>query len=85
MADLDIHLDASVDLDELEGAILRARASELSEIRRRDVRLTTGYGDATTREGMDDEARRARLRYEALSQLLTALRAARSDTPLGSG
>jgi hypothetical protein len=35
------------------------RATELSEIRRRDVRLTAGYGDVTTRDVMDDEGDRA--------------------------
>jgi hypothetical protein len=66
------------DLDALETALLRARASELSEVRRRDVRLTAGYGDATTRDVMDDEGRKAQRRHDALTALLGALRAARS-------
>jgi hypothetical protein len=64
-------------LDELERALLKARASELSEVKRRNVRLTAGYGDTTSRDVMDDEARRAQLRYDALSRLLDALRSAR--------
>lgn len=76
---LDIRLDlpSSDALDELERALLKARASELSEVKRRNVRLTAGYGDATARDVMDDDARRAELRYDALSRLLDALRSAR--------
>ena len=64
-------------IDILESALLRARATELAEVRRRTVRLTAGYGDATTRETMDDESRRAQGRYDALTSLLEALRSAR--------
>ena len=39
-----------------------------------NVRLTAGYGDATARAVMDDEGRRAQVRYEVLGKLLTALR-----------
>lgn len=62
---------------ELERALLKARAAELSEVRRRQVRLTAGYGDQTTREVLDDEGRRAQLRYDVLSKLLEALRTSR--------
>jgi hypothetical protein len=62
---------------ELERALLKARVAELSEVRRRQVRLSAGYGDATTREVLDDEGRRAQIRYDALSKLLEALRASR--------
>ena len=64
-------------LEELERALLKARASELTEVRRRQARLITGYGDATTRAVLDDEGRRAQLRYEALTDLLEALRHSR--------
>ena len=76
---LDLHLDLPDDeaIDELERALLKARATELSEVKRRNVRLTAGYGDDTARDVMDDEARRAQVRYDALSALLDALRAAR--------
>ena len=76
-----LHLEvdlASIDLDTLERALLRARSAELSEIRRRNVRLTAGYGDATGREVMDDEARAAQARYDALDAVLAALRTARA-------
>jgi hypothetical protein len=64
---------ADHELGELRRALLKARAAELSEVRRRDIRLTAGYGDATNREVMDDEARRAQLRHDVLSKLLEAL------------
>lgn len=64
-------------LDELERALLKARATELGEVRRRNVRLTAGYGDATNRDVMDDEGRRAQLRHDGLAALLAALREAR--------
>ena len=77
--DLQLSLDADA-LDALESALLRARAAELSEVRRRNVRLTAGYGDATAREVMDDEGRRAQERYDALTLVLEAVRAARAGT-----
>jgi hypothetical protein len=76
--DITLRLDPDgVDLDELERALLKARASELTEVRRRNVRLSAGYGDATTRDVMDDEGRRAERRYHAIGALLDALRTAR--------
>ena len=76
---LDLRLDIADDeeLAELERALLRARAAELGEVRRRNVRLTAGYGDATTREVLDDEGRRAQIRYQLLDRLLEALKLAR--------
>jgi Mg2+ and Co2+ transporter CorA len=76
---IDLHLELADDeeLEELERALLKARATELGEVRRRDIRLTAGYGDATTRDVLDDESRRARLRHDALGKLLDALLLAR--------
>ena len=71
--ELRIDLDGE-ELDELERALLKARAAELTEVRRRQVRLTAGYGDATTREVLDDEGRRAQVRYDVLTKVLEALR-----------
>ena len=75
---LELHLDIgdAEELDELERALLKARAAELTEVRRRNVRLTAGYGDATTREMMDDEGRRAQLRHDLLARLIEELRRA---------
>jgi hypothetical protein len=76
---LDLHLDIADDeeLAELERALLRARASELGAVRRRNVRLTAGYGDDTTREVLDDEGRRAQIRYEVMGKLLDAVKGVR--------
>jgi hypothetical protein len=75
-------LDLRLDLDEeqvaeLERALLKARAAELGEVRRRQVRFTAGYGDATTREVLDDEGRRAQMGYDVLTRVLEALRTSR--------
>jgi peptidoglycan/xylan/chitin deacetylase (PgdA/CDA1 family) len=67
-------------LEELERALLKARAAELGEVRRRQVRFTAGYGDATTREVLDDEGRRAQIRYDVLTRLLDSVREARGRT-----
>ena len=75
--ELHVALTSEADLDALEQALLKARASELTEVRRRDVRLTAGYGDPTNRDVMDDEARRAQGRYDTLTAVLDALRASR--------
>ncbi len=77
---MDLHLEGMTDeeLEELERALLKARATELGEVRRRDIRLTAGYGDATTRDVLDDESRRAQIRHAALTRLIEALRAARA-------
>jgi hypothetical protein len=81
MPSVDVRLTLDdADLDALEGALLRARATELTEVRRRQVRLTAGYGDATTRDVMDDEGTRAQRRYDALSQVLDAVRRARGGS-----
>jgi len=73
----ELRLDLTdAELAELERALLKARATELGEVRRRQVRLSAGYGDATTRDVLDDEADRAQLRYDALSALITALQEA---------
>jgi hypothetical protein len=64
---------------ELERALLKARATELGEVRRRQIRLSAGYGDATTRGTMDIEADRAQLRYDTLTKLIEALQAGRAS------
>ena len=79
-AALELHLEltSEAELDALERALLKARATELTEVRRRDIRLTAGYGDPTNRDVMDDEARAAQQRFDALSRVLEALRDARA-------
>ena len=77
---LDLRLELADDevVEDLERALLRARATELSDVKRRNIRLTAGYGDVTARDVMDDEARRAQRRHDALTLLLDAIRTARS-------
>jgi hypothetical protein len=74
----EIRLELATDeeLAELERAILKARATELGEVRRRDVRLVAGYGDATTRDVLEAEARGAQARHDVLTRLLGAIREA---------
>jgi hypothetical protein len=71
---LTIRVDSGEELAALEQALLRARATELGEVRRTEVRLGAGYGDATTRASMTDEGARARLRHEMLDRAISALR-----------
>jgi hypothetical protein len=68
-----LELSTDEELAVLERVILKARATELGEVRRRNVRLVAGYGDATTRDVMDDEARGAQARYDVLTRLLEAI------------
>ena len=79
-----VRLDVEIASDEeraaLEQALLRARATELTEVRRRDVRLGAGYGDATTRDSMTIEGAAARLRHTMLDRVIAALE---QDAPPG--
>ena len=68
------------ELEELERALLKARATELGEVRRRQIRLSAGYGDATTRDAMGGEAGRAQLRWTMLDRLLFELRRRDDDS-----
>ena len=76
---LRLAVDSSDDLAALEQALLRARATELAEVRRKQVRLSAGYGDVGTRETMTGEAGRAQLRWTMLDRLITALGNASGD------
>jgi hypothetical protein len=46
-------------------------------VRRRQIRLSAGYGDAATRDTMDTEADRAQVRHDALTKLIDAMRTQR--------
>ena len=76
---LEVRVDSPDERDALEQALLRARAAELTEVRRRDVRLVAGYGDATTRESMTGEGAAAKLRHTMLDRVLAALRGSGTD------
>jgi hypothetical protein len=79
---LEIPIESDDELAALEGALLAARASELSQIRRRADRLSFGYGSETARETMNDEVDHAERRWTMLDRLVTALKAA-SDNDVG--
>jgi hypothetical protein len=71
---LDVRIDSDEERAALEQALLRAQASEHSEVRRRETRLVAGYGDAVTRESMTSELASARSRWTMLERVLAALR-----------
>ena len=73
---LEIPIESDEELTALRGARLAARASELSEARRRGDRLSFGYGSESAREGMSAEVVQARRRVEMVDRLIVALEAA---------
>jgi hypothetical protein len=80
---VDVRLDLRLtppQLEQLRPALLRARSAELSEVRRRHVRLTAGYGDDTNRQVMDDEGDRAQARHDAIDAVLAALERAKGGS-----
>jgi hypothetical protein len=70
---LDVRIDSDEDLRALRGALLAARASELSQVRRRGDRLSFGYGSDSAREGMSAEVDQAERRWTMINRLLAAL------------
>jgi hypothetical protein len=76
--ELTLTVESDQALDDLEGVLLKARATELAEVRRQDLRHTAGYGDATSREVMGETGRAARQRYDLLTGLIEAIRRART-------
>ena len=76
---LEIEANGEEEVTALRGALLAARASELSEARRRGDRLSFGYGSESARDGMSAEVAQARRRYEMVDRLLAALDAATKD------
>lgn len=61
------------ELRALRGALLAARATELSEVERRAQRHNLGYGTDSQRESMTAEVDNLRRRWEMLDRLLTAI------------
>jgi hypothetical protein len=76
---LTIPIDTDDDLRALRGALLAARAAELSEIQRRSGRHHLGYGSDTARESISAEVANLRRRWEMLDRLIAAIDAARVD------
>ena len=77
---LEIPIDSEEELAALEGALIAARASELSQMRRRGTRHALGYGSDAARETMTDEVDHAERRHAMLDRLLTALRSAHDES-----
>jgi hypothetical protein len=70
---VDLPIESDEDLAALRGALLAARATELSELNRRAGRHALGYGSETARESMTAETIRLRRRHDMLDRLLAAL------------
>ena len=70
---LEIPVDSDDDLEILRGALLAARATELSEIQRRAGRLSYGYGTDSARDTMTDEVVLHQRRRAMIDRLLEAL------------
>jgi hypothetical protein len=74
---IEIDVESDAELDALEGALLAARASELSQIKRRGARHSFGYGSDSARETMTDEVDHHERRWAMLDRLIAAVREAR--------
>lgn len=74
---IEIDIESDAELDALEGALLAARASELSQIKRRGARHSFGYGSDSARETMSDEVDHHERRWAMLDRLIAAVREAR--------
>jgi hypothetical protein len=70
---LEVPIESEEELRALRGALLAARATELSELQRRAGRHSYGYGSETARETMSDEVASHRRRIEMLDRLINAL------------
>ena len=70
---LRLAIETDEEARELERALVKARATELSEVRRQELRYTAGYGDETSREVMGEVGRLARLRHDLLTRLIDEL------------
>jgi hypothetical protein len=77
---LEVPIESDDELAALEGALLAARANELSQMRRRGDRLSFGYGSDTARETMTDEVDQAERRWTMLDRLLASLKGASRPT-----
>ena len=73
---LEIPIESDEEVAALEGALIAARATELSQIRRRGTRHALGYGSDSARETMTDEVDQAERRHAMLDRVLTALKEA---------
>jgi hypothetical protein len=70
---LELEIDSPEDLRALRGAVLAARAAELSELERRAGRHSYGYGSDSARETMSEEVASHRRRHDMLGRILGAI------------
>jgi len=77
---LEVSVASDADLEVLRGALLAARATELSEIQRRAGRLSYGYGSDSARDTMTDEVDLHQRRRTMIDRLLEALDEAAPNT-----
>jgi hypothetical protein len=77
---LEIPVASDDDLEILRGALLAARATELSEIQRRAGRLSYGYGSDSACDTMNDEVELHQRRRTMIDRLLEALEDAKPRT-----
>jgi hypothetical protein len=70
---VEVAIDSDAELNALRGALLAARASELSQVRRRADRLSFGYGSDSARGGMSAEVDQAERRWTMIDRLITAI------------
>ena len=70
---LRIRLAGPDELRAMRGALLAARATELSEVQRRSQRHSLGYGTESQRDAMTAEVDDRRRRWEMLDRLLAAI------------
>ena len=66
-------IESAEELRALRGALLAARAGELSEIQRRAGRHNLGYGTDSARDSMSDEVATLRRRWAMLDRLIAAI------------
>lgn len=83
IVELHLPIDGDDDLRALRGALLRARATELAELRRQGSRLSNGYGSDSARDTMTSTADAVRLRWLLLGHLIDELDRA-LDAPAGA-
>jgi len=73
---IELPIESEEELRALRGALLAARATELSELQRRAGRHSYGYGSDSARDTMSEEVASHRRRHDLLDRLVAAVDAA---------
>jgi hypothetical protein len=76
---IELPIESEEELRALRGALLAARATELSELQRRAGRHSYGYGSDSARDTMSEEVASHRRRHDLLDRLVAAVDAAIRD------